>query len=409
MRGAASGNVIWSLDKAEGGILPGVTESPQPYATVIGCRARTSLIYCGLARHRMNLRTAFVSTPRARAASRGFCDTRTSPTCGRRSVSARVDLLILGFCLRDARRTGPGRCAGSYLLAPIGPTRFRTVFRATVIGFAALAILPARAGDVLRPYLLARQEGLTVDGHLRDDRHGAGARPDGGAGAAGGLRAGVRGDTGLPARLLRPIEVSAALGRGRRQSCCSVVMWVLATHPERIGALAAAAARILPGRLSGRVGQLASTFSGGFAAAREPRALFLAVLWSFPLWLAIAAEAWAVTVAFGIDMPFAGTFLLQALLVIGVAVPTPGGVGSYHEAYRIRRDDVLRRAQRPGGRRRHRRARHLLRARRAPRRPVHGPGRPELSGLKDLAGAATKADKEGAATDEVPVLRPSGR
>ena len=41
------------------------------------------------------------------------------------------------------------------------------------------------------------------------------------------------------------------------------------------------------------------------------------------------------TRAFGIDMPFAGTFLLQALLVIGVAVPTPGGVGSYHEAYRF--------------------------------------------------------------------------
>jgi uncharacterized membrane protein YbhN (UPF0104 family) len=34
-------------------------------------------------------------------------------------------------------------------------------------------------------------------------------------------------------------------------------------------------------------------------------------------------------------MPFTGTFLLQALLVIGVAVPTPGAVGSYHEAYRI--------------------------------------------------------------------------
>ena len=49
-----------------------------------------------------------------------------------------------------------------YLLAPIGPTRFRTAFRTTVIGFAALGVLPARAGDVLRPYLLARQEGFSV-------------------------------------------------------------------------------------------------------------------------------------------------------------------------------------------------------------------------------------------------------
>src|SRR5215217_6992856 len=47
-----------------------------------------------------------------------------------------------------------------YLLAPIGPTHFSTAFRTTVIGFAASFLLPARAGEVLRPYLLARRERL---------------------------------------------------------------------------------------------------------------------------------------------------------------------------------------------------------------------------------------------------------
>ena len=92
---------------------------------------------------------------------------------------------------------------------------------------------------------------------------------------------------------------------------------------------------MLPRRLGARLGALASTFSGGFAVARTPRPLVLACLWSFPIWLALAGEAWLVTRAFDIDMPFSGSFLLQALLVIGVAVPTPGAVGSYHEAYRI--------------------------------------------------------------------------
>src|SRR5258708_28332979 len=49
-----------------------------------------------------------------------------------------------------------------YLLDPIGPTRFGPVLRATILGFAALAILPARAGDVLRPYFVARSEGLNA-------------------------------------------------------------------------------------------------------------------------------------------------------------------------------------------------------------------------------------------------------
>src|SRR4029077_5110735 len=48
-----------------------------------------------------------------------------------------------------------------YLLTPIGPTRFRTVFRSPVIGFAALGLVPFRGGDALRGYLLARQEGLS--------------------------------------------------------------------------------------------------------------------------------------------------------------------------------------------------------------------------------------------------------
>ena len=44
-----------------------------------------------------------------------------------------------------------------YLLEPLGPTSFRNAFKATAVGFAASSILPARAGEVIRPYFLARQ------------------------------------------------------------------------------------------------------------------------------------------------------------------------------------------------------------------------------------------------------------
>src|SRR5262245_31501193 len=73
----------------------------------------------------------------------------------------RADLLVLSLvmvALTFVARTIRWR----YLLNPIGDTRLRTVFRSTVIGFGALGLLPVRAGDVIRPYLLARQEGLPV-------------------------------------------------------------------------------------------------------------------------------------------------------------------------------------------------------------------------------------------------------
>ena len=49
-----------------------------------------------------------------------------------------------------------------HLLAPIGHTRFKNAFRATVMGFAANALMPGRVGEVLRPYVLARREQLSA-------------------------------------------------------------------------------------------------------------------------------------------------------------------------------------------------------------------------------------------------------
>jgi glycosyltransferase 2 family protein len=96
-----------------------------------------------------------------------------------------------------------------------------------------------------------------------------------------------------------------------------------------------AADRVLPHAVAHRLAGWASTFSAGFAATRRPRELAIAVAWSFPIWLGFSAETWAVSRAFDIEVPALGVFLLQALLVLGVAVPTPGGVGSFHAAYKF--------------------------------------------------------------------------
>lgn len=246
--------------------------------------------------------------------------------------TARADYLVLSLvCVAASYWVRAIRW--QYLLGPIGPTRFRTAFRATVIGFAALSLLPLRAGDVLRPYLLARQEGLRasstfatiVTERVLDLMTVL---------VLMSLYVWVADNTALPPALRQPIEISAALA-GAVALGLMGLMWLLASHPERIGRLVLTAARILPRGLGGRLGHLASTFSAGFAVVREPRALLLAACWSVPLWLLIAGQVWAVSVAIGIVLPYMGAFLIQALLVIGVAVPTPGAVGSYHEAYRI--------------------------------------------------------------------------
>ena len=47
-----------------------------------------------------------------------------------------------------------------YLLEPLAKTSFGNAFRATAVGFAASSVLPARAGELIRPYFLSRYENV---------------------------------------------------------------------------------------------------------------------------------------------------------------------------------------------------------------------------------------------------------
>jgi uncharacterized protein (TIRG00374 family) len=182
-------------------------------------------------------------------------------------------------------------------------------------------------------------------------------------------------------------------------------MWTLATHPDRIERLVARSERVLPPRIAQTMAKLARTFSEGFAVAREPRDLAIALAWSFPLWFSIAFQAWLVTRAFGILVPVSASFLIQGALIIGVAVPTPGAIGSFHEAYRIAVTSFFHAPNNAAVS-----AALVLHAVSFLTSLVPGVGIMAIDGLSvaglgRLAGAA----KERAATDEMPVLRTPGR
>ena len=222
-----------------------------------------------------------------------------------------------------------------YLLAPIGPTRFVTAFQTTVIGFAASFLLPARAGEVLRPYLLARREQLPPTAAFA---------------------------TIILERLLDLITVLLLFGvfvlavdpgslsgdpalyarvktGGLLAAAASVaglaVLFALAGHPERVGRLALKVERVLPEKLARAVAGFVESFAQGLAVMRQPGRLLVSLLLSFPLWLSIAAGIWLTSRAFHMTFGYLGSFLVMTLLVVGVAMPTPGQVGGFHAAYRI--------------------------------------------------------------------------
>lgn len=222
-----------------------------------------------------------------------------------------------------------------YLLAPIGPTRFSTAFRTTVIGFAASFLLPARAGEVIRPYLLARRENLSATAafativleRLLDLLVVLLL-------FAGFVFTVAPGDVaGDPTQFAR-VKFGGALAMAAAAGG-SIVLFILAGHPERIGRLALRVERVLPAKLAHAVARFAQTFAEGLAVLRQPGRLVAALLLSFPLWLSIALGIWLTSRAFHITFPYAGSFLVTTVLVVGVAVPTPGAIGGFHAAYQI--------------------------------------------------------------------------
>ena len=222
-----------------------------------------------------------------------------------------------------------------FLLRPIGRVGLANAFRTTVIGFAASTMLPARAGEVLRPWLLARKEGLSATSAFATvilervlDTVTVLALF-----AVFLLVSDPQATSGDPAALSR-LKIGGA-GAAAVSVGVLVVMFVLAGHPGTLSRIEALFHALLPSRLAAIADRFTRTFADGLAIVRQPARLAGALALSVPLWLSIAGGIFLVTRAFSIEMPYIGAFLLMALLVVGVAVPTPGAVGGFHYFYRL--------------------------------------------------------------------------
>jgi hypothetical protein len=222
-----------------------------------------------------------------------------------------------------------------YLLRPLGNPPFSAVFKTTVIGFAVSTLLPARAGEVVRPFLLARRAGFSATSAFAtiilerlldlltvlllfgfylafyDPGPLGGHAATYAALKSGGLLAAVVSVAGL------------------------IFMMVVAGHPEKLASWALRVERVLPSKIANAMAHLVRTFLEGLAVVRQPRRLAISGLLSLPLWLSIALGIWSTSRAFHIEMSYPGAFLMMAVLVVGVAVPTPGAVGGFHKAYQI--------------------------------------------------------------------------
>ncbi len=230
------------------------------------------------------------------------------------------------------------------LLAPVTRASWRDLFSATVVGFMTGLVIP-RAGEVVRPYLIGRRQGVSASGAFASiilERlidlitvlllFGASLQvlplPE-------PVTLLSAEDAQARAHLIGALKVGGLLaGFG----ALLVLGALVAFHVRGEQALRWLERLLgwLPERLSRPVLGMLRHFGQGLAVLQAPPAQLLALAGqSLLVWLLIALSLWVTNLAFGIHLPFQSTFLMLGFLTVGVAVPTPGMVGGFHEAYKL--------------------------------------------------------------------------
>jgi glycosyltransferase 2 family protein len=220
------------------------------------------------------------------------------------------------------------------LIERVGTPRFIDALAATFIGFAATTLLPARAGEVVRPVALSRSARLPLTPLLASiglERlldllvvlvlfvfYALG----------GWAPAAMGGDELSRFALLRRSAIVLGLGTVTGLAFLSF----LAARPDLSDRATAPFLRLAPERLRPRIAGIVRSFVEGLGALRTPGDVLVVAISSFVLWLTIALQVYATMRAFNLDFPYPVSFFVIAWSVIGLAIPTPGGVGGYHAA-----------------------------------------------------------------------------
>jgi uncharacterized protein (TIRG00374 family) len=224
-----------------------------------------------------------------------------------------------------------------FILLPVARVRHSSVVLTTAVGYAALSLLPARMGDLIRPLLLARRERIPASASL-----------------ASILTERVFDlwtvvlfflvfiiwppeMTHLDDHARRSLEVLSFSGYlvGTGLVIGTLVLLGLFRYQEKFVDILTRPVAWIRESWQKPVENFFHHFLDGLRVLQRPRDLLITVIASIAMWYVIFWQVRMTLVAFDIDLPLRAAYLLVTLAVIGLAVPTPGGVGGFHKATQV--------------------------------------------------------------------------
>jgi uncharacterized protein (TIRG00374 family) len=216
------------------------------------------------------------------------------------------------------------------ILEPVAPNQpFGALWRSTAIGMMTNNLVPARAGEIARAYALTRQTGVpfaTSIASLAVDR------------LFDMLVILLLAVVALldPAFPHETRIAGQTLGHLAQGSVVLVVallaaLYSLAFFPSKLERAFELFARRVSPDLEER-GKIALVrFSEGLSVLRTPGRFASVLVWTMAHWLLNAFAFWLGFKAVGIALPFSSALFLQALIAIGVALPSAPGFFGFFE------------------------------------------------------------------------------
>ena len=208
------------------------------------------------------------------------------------------------------------------ILSPLGKVDQLSLFSVTSVGFLAIIAIPARLGELARPYLITKRSDIKMSsalGTIFAERVLDSL-------TVLVITVFVLFFTPVPPWLVR----SSALFLFLTLALVSVMI-LMTIKREASLRLLAPLIRRLPVRYAEGVNRLISHFIEGFRIMVDPKLLVWVTGLSIVIWLADVLAIYLLFLAFGFQLPVAAAFVLMIILLIGIAIPTaPGFIGNWH-------------------------------------------------------------------------------
>ncbi len=216
-----------------------------------------------------------------------------------------------------------------YLLRPLKSVPTRSMFPIVAIGYMGNNVYPARAGELLRAYVLRRRESVPVSASLATiivERAFDGMVMLGFVFLNLPELAEVTADS----RFAGSIQTLALWGVGAF-STFVVLFLLMAVFPEPTLRITAwLLERLTPASIRERALPLAERFVGGLESLRSPADVGMVLVTSIVIWLLETGKYWFVMHAFPFTVSFFALMLMNGVVNLATTIPSaPGYVGTF--------------------------------------------------------------------------------